>query len=603
MTSPPLTDDELAAYACDELEPAARQGFEQRLAADPAKAAEAMRLCWTMARLRHRGAVSDVQAEADEDDSDRRMMMMVCDELSPDDRLACLAELAGDPQKATECFALGALVNGFRCGRTARAVDTQAFTHRLRQRLADEKLIADDDGRSAEVSQDEASHNAGEGRPSPPRAFVIGLQQKLSEEIREHEANAGAAVHRRRKWRIAVAAAAAIAGAGLATGLIVAWLGYGAQPAYAITDLPWRVTRLPSMYAAGAAYGDSEAQWDQPVPVIVWVERPYSYWYSTEHFQKREGYRWSNGRRYQVVNHDRRECTTGAEDELFARMRSASLLQHRVVPALSGDASQQYQVLRSELINGVHIDVMEQVKEWGNLLSRRLIWYDAVIGLPLKTQVFRSRKPNPPHLIMEYDDIGLNPPPEIRRRIGMSPPPGYQIIHRDRDPRDYRAASGLHMGLRGVLRFVFNVDNRAILVCWTYYHVDRPGEADLGTQPSLAVTRQQDSSADWTDGPQRIRDDFDDGVPWYWSILIPKDEDALIGTGFYLFALHLGEYRTGFGIRPLRFAPDELDELVELCQRRTLGPGAAADSEFTLDDVGAMIDRYHAAKTKPPPGD
>ena len=100
--------------------------------------------------------------------------------------------------------------------------------------------------------------------------------------------------------------------------------------------------------------------------------------------------------------------------------------------------------------------------------GRRVVWVDPATGLPIQSAVYEQSKDKGETQVMALGIV----PNAARPTQGLSfePPPGYAVIHRDRTPQ---TSIGVGSGTSGQesagVLLALNIEDRAILLCWTHY--------------------------------------------------------------------------------------------------------------------------------------
>ena len=173
-------------------------------------------------------------------------------------------------------------------------------------------------------------------------------------------------------------------------------------------------------------------------------------------------------------------------------------------------------------------------------------------------------------------------------------PPGYAVIEADLDLDKFRRVATSFNDRQAIIGIAFNIDRRAILLCWAY--VDRTGE--IATEPGLhdEVNRAimsagpADLAESWRFDQKLLRVDSGKDHHWRWSLLVPSEGDAFLGDVFYNFAFDAGEGDLYIVLKPLYFDDGfELADLIEQVQALTLAADPGPHDVITLERIRSLI--------------
>ena len=611
MNAQRITDEELLLYACDELEAARKAEVEAALGNDPCKAAQAMALrsSFSMARpheptdqpavrpsaglaerlkrrlrdeLREAGPIPISEevaadryrrrrAEAAEvlDEFDEQILLWAFDQLPHEQQQKVEARLAKSPHRAAEALALRHAIHLFE---VCRPPLPAGFESRLRERL---------------VSGDHRQDDSGVGdrpcdAPATAGAFSDdGTTRRLP--------------LRPINWRFrrsSLALAACVCACGL---VWIMFFGHASTSAYSLADMPKRVQQLGSLYLKGKVYrrtDDGEEPTMRAHPVEQYVARPNRYYY-------REGGPYpasmaTDGLQYMRVQGATAECALGRAHPFATRLLVESCYQKDLVSALAGDLSWTYSKLRAETIDGVATEVYEQVRDHGDgRKERTVLWFNPESGLPVKSQKYFRDRAGLEYLHAEFDQIQPDHPAP-RGMFVFEPPAGYGVVHRDQHSDDMPMVSTSSPdGRHGVLRFIFNISDRAILLCWGYYddsgtYTVEPGLHDPNG-PELSV-RPQSWEVPWPHRRHLLRVDPREGHHWRWLLMVPDGNGAIPDGGGYTFTFNAETpYAESVFSAPLKFDRHELVQWLAEAQALSLPKDAPAGSAFTLEQLEALI--------------
>jgi outer membrane lipoprotein-sorting protein len=396
--------------------------------------------------------------------------------------------------------------------------------------------------------------------------------------------------------------------------LAVAWLSvpWGApKRVFSMDDLVERLQKVRSIHIRGMNFFPRHP--DKPgsalaTPVESYAERPNRYRTSTAD-NPAEGVRQrhtiSDGKRHAVIDDLAKTFIVGSEAPLAAEYTVEDMVQNSLIQQLlGGPTAAGFKKIRSEVLAGATLDVYEREFQYPERphRSRIVVWFDPATGLPRQVQQLGRFQEEPERLISVYDQIVVNGEAPAGL-FDFSPPLGYKVEHRDVPPD---AVGSVMSGSVGqvdtgkqafhALRFCFNIDNRAALVCWARFNdLAQPRERDLegpvGRRLDLTPTS---SLGDRSYGNYFLRVDPGKEFHWRWSLVVPEGDAPTLGDGQLVFSIieEDGVLARGtmFG-SPLRFDRARLARWIVEAQRLTLPADAGADAVFTLERIEALIDQ------------
>lgn len=399
------------------------------------------------------------------------------------------------------------------------------------------------------------------------------------------------------RWKSKLAVAAMLFVA-LTIGLYALWHG-SAQTAYALDDLPGRLIEINSIYMTGWMFQpDSMSGQDKDAPakypVKIFAERPDCYWHTCYSFsgpdkthkdvRVRSGYVAGKGTKRLGVSTDEKtavETTVAAfQNELFTEM----FIQMEIPRQLLSGRPRDFVKTGTETVNNVLCDVYEHSFDKHKRKNR--VWLDPKTGLPVKTALYDIDKAGQETLIQIIDHVEVNIPASATD-LSFDPPEGYQVT---KAPRSKDAnpllpvASGSNDDVSLGVWHCFNIDDKAVLLCW--YCEMRPGSKTSDATPApeflLAGTRPCNhmdvASADVG------------GHHWKWSLVWPKQPGERIGDDDFS-VVHRSKDGGLLSIVsfPLRLREDRLKAILEEVQRitKTNMPGSSAP--FSLETLRAQI--------------
>ncbi len=410
-------------------------------------------------------------------------------------------------------------------------------------------------------------------------------------------------------------------GVGIAACLAIAVMAWLLSPlsvpeaAYGLQDLPKRLLEVRSVYVRGTNYfprpPDMTAQ-GPATPLELYFERPARYRNSFADNPAAGVRQWhiaSDGQRHVAINDLDKTFVEGKEVPLGAEYTVEDMIQNSLVQQLLGGATASgFRKVRSEQLAGTPTDVYERTFQYPDRpnRSRIVVWLDPANGFPVQVQHFGRWADNPERLVSHYDKIEINGEPPAGT-FDFSPPPGYTVEHRDVTPdsigstmsgsvkNEETGEQAFH-----VLRFCFNIDNRAALICWARFNdLGKPRERDLdgplGRRLELAPTS---SLGDRDYSNYFLRVDPGRDFHWRWALVVPEGEHRTLSEGRLVFSIvevdGILTRGTMFGT-PLRLDRERLARWIVDAQRLTLPPGAPADAIFTLERIETLIEQLGRA--------
>ncbi len=429
------------------------------------------------------------------------------------------------------------------------------------------------------------------------------LREKLLTDLSGRPRARAAAPRPRRFVRSALALAACLL---LLAGLWSAIPLATPAPAYGLDNLPQRLQRIERIYVHSWSYypPDPQTKADRPpTERESYVERPNRY------FSVRSDYVDGKVRRRRTVSDGQQRITIddlaktaalGQENPLAAEYKVQCSLQHSLCEELlGGPTAAGFQKLRSEKLAGVLADVYERIFQYPErpIRMRFVVWLNPATGLPLRSEQFYKFDDKPEELVSTSDKIDVNAPPPAGA-FNFTPPGGYAVEHRDitREQFGDETLSGSGVPETGQkaehgLRFCFNINDRAVLVCWANYNdFARRRETDLegpvGRKLELTPTS---SLEDRSYGHYFLRADSGPNFHWRWSLVVPTGKETTLSDGDLVFSIIDGGFCYGTLIgKPLRLDRGQLAHWVVEAQRLTLPENAPADAIFTLEQLETL---------------
>jgi hypothetical protein len=379
----------------------------------------------------------------------------------------------------------------------------------------------------------------------------------------------------RGRWAAGIAAAALVA-------VTTWWIFFRSfTPAYALDDVAGRLARCRSIDVEGWTLMNEVRH-----PYHIYVEEPGFYWhstFSTMDGKTSTGVAGSDGKTYIAVNHQDKTVLTGKEIPLVAELTTRMFFQMMLPDQLIGRGIVGYKKVGKEIARGILSDVYELVGRDG---GRRVIWIDQATGLPLQSAMYERAKGEDEKQVMALTIVTNAARPA--QGLSLEPPAGYAVVHRDRTPQESLGVGSATSGSEsaGVL-LALNIDDRAILLCWTHYVRDQGAivENDLGG----AVGRPIPLRVESIDGKRSYQAHHLRADPWVegrharWSLLVPQDRRAGIGDTCMIVENQQMHFRCEFS--PLRFDRNRLGQIIMESQKLMLSRDTAPAEVFNLDQL------------------
>jgi outer membrane lipoprotein-sorting protein len=377
-----------------------------------------------------------------------------------------------------------------------------------------------------------------------------------------------------------------------------------ARPASAVDGLRERLNDVRSIHVKGWVYQQIGTEFGDATlafPTEIFHERPLrsyhtSYGFSFARDRKLDEVTKrlvvSDGEQSMTLDDDEKTATFTPVDKLLSELRIESSIQRRFLQQIREPASAGFKHVGEEIINDVNCTVYEHLDAPGRpLRSRTRIWIDAKTDLPAKAAGYTIERDGAEYIHWEWSEIIINadPPPEM---FSFTVPEGYERIEgKQRDAFDavVGMSGGGGMSANGksashLSGANINIDDKAVLYCWSVKTTDKDGTKWFDGQPEFSLD----------DGDRRpcdeitLRTDKLGERQARWSLIVPRDGRPLNGATMSSI-YRLGKNTSAMENRPLVLKPKRLPELIEELQRRTMPPDSNADDIWTLDELRAKI--------------
>ncbi|MGE5612120.1 MAG: hypothetical protein ACM359_22930, partial [Bacillota bacterium] len=367
-------------------------------------------------------------------------------------------------------------------------------------------------------------------------------------------------------------------------------------PAYGITDIPSRMLAAKSLYVHGWHYANRAGQTIR-VPIEYYVDRPNRYWHTINGIANGQlvfsGSSASDGQHYMLVDDTHRKVVTGQDQPWHAEWYVEYLMQLNLPKQMMGGRPMGFEANGTEDFGGIKARVYHRKK--GS--TRQVVLLNPTTGLPLKCMNYRIDPSQKEQLEFETDRIQFDAPPPSDV-LSFKVPQGYAVQQTDRSVTDCRVneveASGDSNGRKKTLgwRFAFNINDRAILLCWKHFEESKP-EAD----PQGPVGRKQAIGVRSISGGQeydlydiQVRLDRNDH-PWRWSLALPRNRGVLPDGGEIRLVSEGQPPTLSVDVLPLRFDRTRMAQIIAESQRCNLEPSSPSQKVVTLEQIESMIDR------------
>jgi outer membrane lipoprotein-sorting protein len=384
--------------------------------------------------------------------------------------------------------------------------------------------------------------------------------------------------------------------------------------AYGLEDLPQLLLGVRSIHIRGTNYFPRSTDKGIKAPATPfesYIERPRRYrrtYADNPAAGVRQMHIASDGQRHIVINDLDKTVVEGKEAPLAAEYAVEDMIQNSLVQKLlGGPTAAGFSRIRSEQLSGVTTDVYERKFQYPERpdRSRILVWLNPTTGFPLQAQHFSRWQDEPERMVSLCDKIEINVEPPAGA-FDFTSPVGYTIEHRNETSDKIGSTMSGSLGEPGrqafhALRFCFNIDGRAALICWARFNdLGKPRERDLegpvGRSLEIAPTS---SLGDRTYANYFLRIDPGKDFHWRWSLIVPEGEQHTLGEGQLVFTFVEADgiltRGTLFGT-PLRFEREQLAKWILDAQRLTLQPDAPADTIFTIERIEELIEKFRKHK-------
>jgi outer membrane lipoprotein-sorting protein len=404
-----------------------------------------------------------------------------------------------------------------------------------------------------------------------------------------------APMKRRLRLRPALAALAAVLVIALG---IAGFEAIRPTPAYGLDGLRERLQSLKSWHIKGYIFQRTKTQFGVATvrfPTERYYQRPSRSFHTAYGFssqgnddlvQVTRSYTVSDDQRSLMVSHDQKKAVlTTSIDPLQAELSVAAGLQVSEIEQLISRDPAEFEQVGTERVDGKWCDIY-QSKPSGDFGFSRRMWIDPSKGLPVRVKGFRRESNDEQVPDYEYTEIHTNvdPPPEL---FSFKAPDGYEVIEvKDVPKTRYLPQSGQCSGgnYRAADWIGLDIDNRAVLVCWSQWLQDKDKQIFFHDAPRLVL----EGSPERLCSEQILYETISGDIRWRWSLVVPDDHKPL-GTNPLAIKFHHPKVSLSLGLQPLVFSEPRLSEMVEKVQRRSLEAGGDFSAVKSLKQLREVI--------------
>ncbi len=286
------------------------------------------------------------------------------------------------------------------------------------------------------------------------------------------------------------------------------------------------------------------------------------------------------------LDHEARTALHGDEDFFTAKMGVENMLQNELINQLVGGQEATVDDLGTTQLDGVATHHYQRTERRNDRVVRRTeIWIDPASGFPVRSESYVAGPSGALQLHMAYERIEPNaaPPGDLH---AIEPPRDYAVAEQPRDPEAVHLAVARWQGHEAIVRYAFNIDDRAVLICWAYAEAAGTADPEAFLTPHRQMTLIPEGVADWTSDHRVMRVVPAGDRQWVWSLVVSEDT-AAVDRGLFTAIFGQGEKPLRIHLRPLRFDPNELSDLLHEAQSRR--PGAATAPPITMDSIREEI--------------
>jgi outer membrane lipoprotein-sorting protein len=344
------------------------------------------------------------------------------------------------------------------------------------------------------------------------------------------------------------------------------------RASYAFADMPQRLRSVENLHLKGILYNYDGGQ--KGYPIEFFLQRPDRYRINGTRAFTQNGVEEhdviATSDHIVYVDDTHKSVVVSATTAVDQRVDFEQIFQMEVVSLMLGPSQgNDFKNIRTEPLGGISADLYEAVHTEQNVTDRSDVWLDPATGLPLQARFFIKFGNKAERLTEEIDTIdAVTPIPA--ETFDFKPPIGYAVSHLDQ-PATLESGGVDHISVE--VRFVFNLDNRGILICWRVFDPRDPTRLFDPVKDRVAVTFRSGRGVDYAE--QILHSDpVPQGPPWRWSLLIPSKPIDSTDGDLNLTARSASRSQLSLGFRPVQFDALEQKTLIEQAQSLTLPPGS-----------------------------
>ena len=424
--------------------------------------------------------------------------------------------------------------------------------------------------------------------------------ETLREELMARIATLPSARRSRRHWFPAVAVVLVAVVGSSAT-----YVATRPTPAYGVEGARQRMQSLRSLYLKGTMYQRETTDFGVALvrfPFERYYERPGRYYADSYGFSSRGNDDLTNvskvtiaydDDRVMAIQHDAKQAIVGRNPDLLqTELMVETGLQISEVEQLLGGVPQDYVRVGTEKIGDAWCDLYEIVRNEGAMRFTKRVWIDPDTGLPARVLLSSARQGETPEPVYECTEIRADAaPPE--RLFAFQVPEGYETVEGTNadapetpEQPPIGAFSSGTAGAHTVAQWVgVNIDDRAVLACWSQWSVDGDGKAWFTIAPKIELVGATSRAC----VEQPLWETTSGDVRWRWSLIRPADGRSLAGDELMFEVRDLQDGTMTLTVHPLAFPESRLAEIVAAVQRRSLADEGEANQVLSIDELRRKI--------------
>lgn len=393
------------------------------------------------------------------------------------------------------------------------------------------------------------------------------------------------------------------AAAALAAALVIAlgiacFVAIRPMPAYGLDGIRERLQSVRSLHLKGAMFARTKTKFGVATirfPIERYYERPSRYFSVVYGFgsngndnlvEVTRAYSANDGQRRLRVSHDKKTAVlTSPVDPLQNELSIESALQVSEAGQLMSRNPGAFEQVGTERVDGKWCDIY-QSKPREDLGFWRRIWIDPSKELPVRVVGYIRGEDNEEELDYEYTEIHANvdPPPAL---FSFEVPNGYEITEvKDAPKTRIVQPSGSCGGFQyhAADWIALNIDDRAVLVCWSQWFQDKDKQIFFHDAPKLVL----EGSPDRPCTEHILYETISGDIRWRWSLVVSDDNKPLAKRTLAIKFRHPNA-SISLSEQPLVFAEPRLSEMVEKVQRRSLEAGGDFSAVKSLKQLREVI--------------